>query len=254
MNKKLIGILIIAIFLITSVGVISAADDSISVKMKWDDDSNAPSAVTVNLVKDGKVVDTMKLSSKNSWSATFKVDDDGDYDIKLSKISGYSSVITGNADKGFVVTNSLIKSNVLGSDDTQEADNSSDDSVLGSSLDNDSLGSSAGPVLTDGPNLSDGSNLSDGNSSGNGTNSTPNTNSTGNNNSTDDDNSTDDSDDSESVTTTTTTTTTTKIITKDNKNPTNNTTTTIHKNTGFPLAVLVVALFIVAFVPFARKK
>jgi hypothetical protein len=63
MYKKLLGILIIAIFIITSIGAISAQDlDSISVSAVWDDDNgnDRPAEITVDLLEDGKVVDSVK--------------------------------------------------------------------------------------------------------------------------------------------------------------------------------------------------
>ena len=120
MYKKLLGILIIAIFIITSIGAISAADlDSISVSAVWDDDNgnDRPAEITVDLLEDGKVVDSVKLNEKNLWTATFEVDGDGDYSVEVSPISGYSTDVKGNAKHGFEITNSLIESEVLGAED-----------------------------------------------------------------------------------------------------------------------------------------
>lgn len=123
MYKKFFAIMVIAAFLITSVGVISAADDSISVKIIWDDNGNdKPDSVTVNLIKDGAVVDSAKLSSDNGWKATFKVDDDGDYQVKELIGSDYFAKVYGNSENGFVIKNHFVNSDVLGIDDDSSLD------------------------------------------------------------------------------------------------------------------------------------
>ena len=62
------------------------------------------------MIKDGKVIDTAELNESNSWKTTFKVDDDGDYKVNESEISGYDTEISGNANRGFVIKNSIIQS------------------------------------------------------------------------------------------------------------------------------------------------
>ena len=44
------------------------------------------------------------------------------------------------------------------------------------------------------------------------------------------------------------------ICMPDKKKPVNNTTKVKNKNTGLPVAVLICAVFVAAFVPFTRKK
>ena len=120
MNKKLLMIFLISSFLITAVGVISAAD--IPVEVVWEGD-NAPDYVTVNLIKDGEIVDTVKLSSDNSWKITFHVDDDREYNINESDSGVFSSSISGNASSGFVITNTILKEevlNVVADDNTED--------------------------------------------------------------------------------------------------------------------------------------
>lgn len=258
MNKKLFGILIIAIFIITSIGVISAEDlDSISVTAVWDDNGNdRPTKIIVELLEDGKVVDSAKLSENNSWNATFEVDGDGEYSVEVSPISGYSTSISGNAKHGFVISNSLIESEVLGAEDEKAA------------VDNLSQGEDEFLEVNEGDDESLKVNISDdsyilANNTGNSTNSTNFTNSTNstdptgdNSKSTDDKNKTKDSPKKKKTkTTTTTTTTTTKVLKDDKKDPANNTTTaTADKNTGFPLIVLVIAVFAAILIPLVRKK
>lgn len=235
MYKKLLGILVIAVFLITSVGAISAAD-SVSVKVTWDGD--APDYVTVNLIKDGKVVDSAKLNDSNSWKTTFKVDDDGSYKVSEVVSDEYSYSVSGNANSGFVISNKLVKT----------------DDILGASVDETIADSSADDVLED--NSSDVENSTETDDA----NATDDTNTTDDTNATDDEtDGTDTEDESEEVTETVTSTVTEHQVTKiveqpDKKKPVNNTTKVKNKNTGLPVAVLICAVFVAAFVPFTRKK
>ena len=155
MNKKIFTILCIAIFLIASVSFISAAENfsadsgsvddakpvndvqtvskskDIKVKIIWDDSgktSDRPAQVKVNLLKDGAVVDTIILNKENGWSGTFKVHNDGNYKV-VTKVSGYSSSISGNADNGFVITNHISEAKLGAADDNAvvEANNATAD-------------------------------------------------------------------------------------------------------------------------------
>lgn len=252
MFKKLLVIFIVLLFLITSISVISAADDSntISVKVLWEDDiAKVPDEVVVNLLKDGKIVDSAKLNDTNSWNTTFEVDDDGDYEIEEVISDDYSTKITGNAKEGFTVKNALAKQDVLGAAEDSLEESSADDNLSQAEEDLASAG--------------DNSLLGD-NSTGNGTSNSSTNSSTNNstNNSTviatNDDNDTDSNDDDddsdEKTTTTITTTTTTKKVTKQDDKKPENTTKTKNNNTGFPIIVLVIAVFVAIFVPLSRKK
>ncbi len=235
MYKKLLGILVIAVFLIISVGAISAAD-SVSVKVTWDGD--APDHVTVNLIKDGKVVDSAQLSASNSWKTTFKVDDDGLYKVSEIVSDDYSYSVSGNANSGFVISNKLVKTaDVLGaSEDEAIADSSADDVLEDNSSDVENSTETGDTNTTDDSNVTDDTNVTDDETDG-----------------------TDTEDESEEVNETITTTITEHQVTKlvkqvDKKKPVNNTTKVKNRNTGFPVAVLVCAVFAAAFVPFTRKK
>ena len=253
MFKKLLAIFIVLLFLITSISVISAVDDSntISVKVLWEDDiAEVPDEVVVNLLKDGKIVDSAKLNDTNSWNTTFEVDDDGNYEVEEVISDDYSTEITGNAKEGFTVKNALAKQDVLGA--------ATEDSLKESSAD-DNLSQAEDDLASAGDNF-----LLGDNSTGNGTSNSSTNSSTNNstNNSTviatNDDNdadSNDDDDDSDEKTTTTiTTTTTTKKVTKQDDKKPENTTETKNNNTGFPIIVLVIAVFVAIFVPLSRKK
>ena len=281
MYKKLFAALIVATFLIISIGVISAADDSISipVKVAWDGDS--ADVVKVNLLKDGVVVDTAKLNAGNSWKTTFKVDDDGNYKVSVVDSDKYTSSVKGDAKNGFTITAKLVEKDTQSpAEDTSQDDNSSgnpdvltavDDASQAEDTSNDNNGSGNSDVLAadDNPFLSDDTqndnNPSDNQQTGNtnGATAAENNNSSGNssdnstdNNSTNkkDDSKPKDNSDKATKVTKTKTTTTTKVVKQDDKKKPENTTKTKKHGTGFPIIVLVVALIAVVGVSIFRKK
>ena len=73
-----------------------------------------PESITVKLLADGEATKhTLTLSSGNNWTGTFsgldKYRDGGEeivYTIEEVEVSGYDTVISGDASKGFVITNS----------------------------------------------------------------------------------------------------------------------------------------------------
>ena len=189
---------------------------------------------------------------ENSWKTTFKVDDDGDYQVKEVISDDYSTKITGNPKDGFVITNTLVKEDVLGAGGDNPADDVSDDKLADGEGSNPSDGGS-NPITSDQP--ADQQSNGTGNSTNNETSDDNSTDETTGDESTDDDSTDDDSGDDDATTTKTTTTktTTTKVVKKDDKKP-ENTTKTKKNNTGFPIIVLVIAVFVAAFIPFSRKK
>ena len=281
MNKRIFAIFLVAIFLIVSVGVISAADDQsdvsadvdvkkvsnskvISVKIVWDDADKTgarPDSVKVNLVKDGVVVDEVTLSKSNSWSATFKAQSgDGTFKVTQSgNIGDYSVSTSGNADNGFIIVNK-VKADVLGAseDETPLAEDTSDDAkdVEGSTPDDDVIGDENDTE----------------------TNSTEEESDSSDDNATDEETASDDANTTEEETAsdganatdveTTSTGPTEKVIDTPTKNPVtkekvkkvikplkkNNVTKEKLKNTGIPLMVLVVAVFTAIFVPISGRK
>ena len=88
---------------------------SITVTKRWVDGQNhdgiRPNSVKVVLYANGKKVDTMRLTEKGKWSGVFKdlpVYENGEpikYTLQEKTVSGYNATITGNARKGFIVTN-----------------------------------------------------------------------------------------------------------------------------------------------------
>ena len=91
---------------------------SVAVSKEWNDAGNQdgirPSSVTVRLYADGKPVDgkTATLNAANSWKATFEnlpVYKSGTaiaYTVVEDEVTDYTTSVSGNAEDGFVVTNS----------------------------------------------------------------------------------------------------------------------------------------------------
>ena len=227
-NKKLFTILFIAVFLIASLGFVSATEDSkdISVKIMWDDANNAarPDSITVNLIQDGKVVDKATLSEQNSWKTTFNVQDDGTYKVEIDNdLNDYSTKITENDQNSFIITNKLVKDSVLGSSVDEIV--SDDDTPAADNEDNNVADDGQDDAADD--------------------------NETSNDNATDDDNDTNTtggSDDDSPLVDSALEKQVTKKVVKKYK------TKAKLKNTGLPIAGLVLVAFGAAFVPFARKK
>ena len=143
MSKKIFVLLFVAVFLIASIGFISAedsADDAvgssdnlknITVKKIWDDkgfESQRPDSVQVELYVGGKLVDRINLNSSDNWKATFKnVDVSGEVKVvELNRSSDYKISYDGNVEDGFVITSKIAK-------------NATKDDVLGKSNDSDKL-------------------------------------------------------------------------------------------------------------------
>lgn len=119
---------------------------SVTVKKAWDDkndqDGIRPVSITVKLLADGAdTKETLTLSSGNNWTGTFnnldKYRDGGQeivYTIEEVEVSGYNTVISGDASKGFVITNSHTPATteVSGSktwDDANDQDGKRPDSI-----------------------------------------------------------------------------------------------------------------------------
>ena len=90
---------------------------SVTVTKAWDDkndqDGIRPESITVKLLADGQETEeTLTLSSGNNWTGTFSGLDkykDGKeitYTIEEVSVNGYSTVVTGDASTGFMITNS----------------------------------------------------------------------------------------------------------------------------------------------------
>ncbi|MCM6856696.1 Cna B-type domain-containing protein [Enterococcus durans] len=90
---------------------------SVNVVKAWDDADNQdgvrPDQIKVVLVADGVVTDQVKtLNAANHWQASFadldeyKAGKKVTYEVQELAVEGYESVISGDASKGFVITNS----------------------------------------------------------------------------------------------------------------------------------------------------
>lgn len=143
MSKKIFVLLFVAVFLIASIGFISAEDSAddvvvssdnlknITVKKVWDDkgfESQRPDSVQVELYVGGKLVDRINLNSSDNWKAIFKnVDVSGEVKVvELNRSSDYKISYDGNVEDGFVITSKIAK-------------NATKDDVLGKSNDSDKL-------------------------------------------------------------------------------------------------------------------
>lgn len=119
---------------------------SVSVRKVWEDNNNQdgiqPESITVKLLADGAdTKETLTLSSGNNWTGTFnnldKYRDGGEeivYTIEEVEVSDYDTVISGDASKGFVITNSHTPATteVSGSktwDDANDQDGKRPDSI-----------------------------------------------------------------------------------------------------------------------------
>ena len=86
------------------------SDDTVERKVLkvWDDDGaedSRPQEITVELLRNGKVYDTVKLSEKNNWRYTWlDLDADARWSVTEKTVSGYTVSITREGIT-FVVTN-----------------------------------------------------------------------------------------------------------------------------------------------------
>ena len=84
--------------------------DKLTVKKVWDDDNSVarPDSVTVELLKDGKVEETVKLNEKNSWTYTWSnLDDRYTWTVEEQVPAGYEASVKTEDNITFI-TNELI--------------------------------------------------------------------------------------------------------------------------------------------------
>ncbi|CAH0417800.1 Cna B-type domain-containing protein [Periweissella ghanensis] len=87
----------------------------IKVIKDWHDEDNQdgsrPQAITVNLVVEGKIIASQKVTAATNWQATFSDLDkyhNGqpiDYTVTENAVAGYTSEVVKNADGSFTITN-----------------------------------------------------------------------------------------------------------------------------------------------------
>ncbi len=88
----------------------------VSAAISWDDsddqDGKRPESVTINLLADGEIIDYVTLTEAEDWTYTFTElgkyadGEEIEYTITENYIDEYESVISGDAENGFTVTNS----------------------------------------------------------------------------------------------------------------------------------------------------
>ena len=233
MSKKLFAILGILLVLVVSVGVISAEENAnddtqvenskVKVSVSWNDDGNTdnrPSSISVTIKSGGNVIGTLTLSQANGWQDSLSATG-GDYSISIDDVALYSKEISQNGDS-FNVVYSNDGQDV---DDTPENDTDDDSDIVD---DDNSTDDDDSDIVGDDNSTDD----DDGDSDLNGTN--------GN-------------DDSLNVDKNAPLKN--KIV-KQNKvlKQNNNVTKKQLRQTGLPIAVLVLVLIVVALVPISRRK
>ena len=235
MSKKLFAILGILLVLVVSVGVISAEENAnddtqvenskVKVSVSWNDDGNTdnrPSSISVTIKSGGNVIGTLNLSQANGWQDSLSATG-GDYSISIDDVASYSKEISQNGDS-FNVVYSNDGQDV---DDTPENDTDDDSDIV----DDDNSTDDDDSDIVDDDNSTDDDD--DGDVDLNGT--------TGN--------------DDDSLTVDKNAPLKNKIV-KQNKvlKQNNNVTKKQLRQTGLPIAVLVLVLIVVALVPISRRK
>jgi uncharacterized surface anchored protein len=90
---------------------------NISVIKKWNDGDDEygtrPDSITINLYKNGEEIDSKVITADDGWECTFdnmdRYDESGDeitYTVQEEQVEGYQSRISGDAEDGFIITNS----------------------------------------------------------------------------------------------------------------------------------------------------
>lgn len=252
MNKKLLTILFIAVFLIVSASFVCAEGEtkSIPVKIIWDDadhTSDRPAQITVKLTCNDSVVDSALLSESNSWATTFNVQDDGStYKVQSETPTDYSTKINEDG-QGFLITNKIIADKLSTSETESPIEETNTEDTTPTNSDGTSNGTSNGE-----------SNTNDANK----TNETEDTNKTDNENKSQDTTSNNDKT-KDTNQTKKPEQKVQKIVQKVQKSvkktkPVQKNNKTVDpaklKHTGLPIIALVLVVIIVAFIPIIRRK
>ena len=119
MKKKIISLILILCMVLTSSLYLVACDngggneteeETIKVLKVWEDGlgENRPREVTVHLLQDGRIIDTVTLSEENRWSHTWHGLPEGpSYSVAEEVVGGYSVTIRRYGIT-FVVTNTAM--------------------------------------------------------------------------------------------------------------------------------------------------
>lgn len=227
MNKKIFLLVLVSIFLIASVGFITAADSAnikdIHVKKVWKDtgfENERPTFIEIQLFVDGKLVNTTKLNESNEWKATFKdVEVSGEVKVvENTSYSNYNVSYSGNIDDGFIITSTILKTPGKDVNGNASGDNGTNPIKGNSTNDNGTVPSGNNGTIPSNDNRTDNNSSVDVNVNVN-----------------------------ESVTV--------KEVSKE-KTPDkkSNDTVTYLRNTGFPVAILVIGVLGAVFIPLLRRK
>ncbi|CEI83160.1 Collagen adhesin precursor [Oceanobacillus oncorhynchi] len=91
------------------------AQTSVHVSKAWEDAENQdgirPASITVNLLADGEEIDFIELNELNNWQSDFtgldkfKNGELIEYTVEEAAVDGYEAETTGNAEDGYVITN-----------------------------------------------------------------------------------------------------------------------------------------------------
>lgn len=97
---------------------------SVSVNKVWvgDTAANRPASITVNLLRDGEVYDTVTLSARNGWYASWSnLDDESSWTVEEVNVpEGYTSTISGRS--AFTITNTFTTEEEIPEEDTPLSD------------------------------------------------------------------------------------------------------------------------------------
>lgn len=98
-------------FVITNTKLDEHEKTSVSVKKEWDDNENAnrPNSVSVQLYKNGVAYGSpVTLNAANNWQYTWReLDKEFVWTVdEINTPAGYAKIIKGNAEDGFIITNS----------------------------------------------------------------------------------------------------------------------------------------------------
>ena len=86
---------------------------NVYVVKKWEDKNNVaktrPSDITVELLRDGEVLESVILNEGNGWAHTFNaLPKEGAYTVREVPVTDYKTQIDGDAMNGYVITNTYI--------------------------------------------------------------------------------------------------------------------------------------------------
>ena len=115
-----------------------SANDGVKIKKVWKDNNNAsgkrPSSVKVTLKLNGQTwgEEPIILDADHDWETVAKVGFgvDDKLEVVEEEVSGYTTEVTGDAQSGFTITNTLKEEkNSTSTDDDSSTDDSDDDSI-----------------------------------------------------------------------------------------------------------------------------